>query len=291
MAVIDKTTTSANVAAALDQEFVRAFDGEYSRLAELIGIFGVEHVPAGTALKMLKVTGELADASSYKEGDEVSLTQLSTAWETVADAVARPYRKLTTGAAIQKAGYENAVLATDRKMLSLVRDGIVKDFFVALAKGSGAATGTGLQGALAKADAKLGDTMEGNGDATSRIVHFVNRQDAADYLASAPVTTQTVFGMTYLQNFLGATDVFLTSKVTAGTLYATPVENLHMYAIDFDALNGAGLEYTTSDSGLVGVAHVPVHNRVSVETDVLSSMVMFPEVKDYIVKGTVAPIA
>ena len=78
------------------------------------------------------------------------------------------------------------MLKTDRKMLSLIRADIVKkEFFAFLAKGTGTATGKGLQAAAANIDAKLGNALEANGDASSRIVHFVNREDAAAYLGAA----------------------------------------------------------------------------------------------------------
>lgn len=308
MATLANTTNAAAVNAALDQEFVKNFQGDSSRLAEILGIFGVETIAAGTALKMLKVAGALNNAktdastlpgsgalstgsssgTAYVEGDEVALSKFGTEWEVVGEVAAKPYRKMTTAAAIQKAGYANAVLKTDAKMLSLIRADIVKEFFAFLAKGTGAASGKGLQAAAANVDAKLGNALEANGDASSRIVHFVNREDAAAYLGTAPITTQNVFGMTYLQNFLGMTDVFLTGQVAKGTMYATPAENVHIFGIDFGALAQGGLSYAQSDGGLVGVAHAPAYDRVSTETNVLTGMMLFPEVKDYIVKGTIS---
>ena len=312
MAVPANITKAAAVNASLDLEFIKNFKGDSDRLAEILGIFGVERIAAGTALKMLKVTGTLNNAktdatttlpgegafslgsssgTAYVEGDEVALSTFGTEWEVVGEVVAKPYRKMTTAAAIQKAGYANAVLKTDQKMLSLIRKGIINEFFSFLDKGTGTATGNGLQGAAAMVDAKLGDTMEANGDASNRIIHFVNREDAATYLAAAPITTQNVFGLTYLQNFLGMTDVFLTSQAPKGTMYATPAENIHIFGIDFAELAQGGLTYTQSANGLIGVAHAPAYDPVSTETNVLTGMLLFPEVKDYIIKGTIEDAA
>ena len=83
-------------------------------------------------------------------------------------------------------------------------------------------------------------------------------------------------------------NVFLTNKVDKGGLYVTPAENVHIFGLDFGALSQAGLAYATDANGLIGVAHGPAYDRVSVETHVLSGCTLFPEVKDYIVKGTVA---
>ena len=309
MAVPANITKAAAVNASLDQEFIKNFKGDSDRLAEILGIFGVERIAAGTALKMLKVTGTLNNAktdptttlpgsgtfalgsssgTAYVEGDEVALSTFGTEWETVGEVVAKPYRKMTTAAAIQKAGYANAVMKTDQKMLSLIRAEIIKEFFTFLEKGTGTATGKGLQLAAANVDAKLGDTMEKNGDGSGRIIHFISREDAAAYLGAAPITTQNVFGLTYLQNFLGMTDVFLTSQCAKGTMYATPVENIHILGADFGAYAAAGLPYETSSNGLIGVAHTPAYDHVSVETNVLTGMLLFPEVKDYIYKTTIS---
>ena len=312
MAVPANITKAAAVNASLDQEFIKNFKGDSDRLAEILGIFGVERIAAGTALKMLKVTGTLnnsktdatttlpgtgtfslgsSSGTAYVEGDEVALSTFGTEWETVGEVVAKPYRKMTTAAAIQKAGYANAVLKTDQKMLSLIRADIIKEFFTFLDKGTGTATGNGLQAAAANVDAKLGDTLEKNGDASTRIIHFINRGDAAAYLGAAPITTQNVFGLTYLENFLGMTNVILTSQVAKGKMYATPAENIHILGIDFDELAQGGLTYTQSANGLIGVAHAPAYDHVSTETNVLTGMLLFPEVKDYIVKGTIGDAA
>lgn len=309
MAVPANITKAAAVNASLDQEFIKNFKGESDRLAEILGIFGVERIAAGTALKMLKVTGTLNNAktdpstlpgesgnitlgsssgTAYVEGDEVALSTFGTEWETVGEVVAKPYRKMTTAAAIQKAGYANAVLKTDAKMLSLIRAEIIKEFFTFLGKGTGTATGKGLQLAAANVDAKLGDALEKNGDASTRIIHFISREDAAAYLGAAPITTQNVFGLTYLENFLGMTNVVLTSQVPKGTMYATPAENIHIFGIDFAELTQGGLTYAQSANGLIGVAHAPAYDHVSTETNVLTGMLLFPEVKDYIIKGTIS---
>lgn len=310
MATIANTSDSAALNAALDQEFVKNFQGDATRLMEILGIFGVETVAAGTALKMLKVTGALnnskTDASkssdtdaaavtlgsssgtAYVEGDEVALSKFSAEYEAVGEVVARPYRKMTTAAAIQKSGYVNAVLKTDQKMESLLYADVVSQFFTFLATGTGTAAGKGLQACAANVDATLGDTLETNGDSTSRIIHFVSRQDAAEYIGGATITDQSAFGLTYLENFVGLTNVFLTNKVAKGTMYATPAENLHLFGTDYSALAQAGLPYATDADGIIGIAHTPAYDRVSVETNVLTGCTIFPEVKDYIVKGTIS---
>ncbi len=309
MPVPANISDSTAINASMDQEFIRNFEGDLDRLLEVLGIFGAETIAAGTTLKMLKVTGELNDSktdgskesatgdaavqlgsssgTAYVEGDEVALSKFTATYEPVGEAEAFPYRRMTTHKAIQRSGYVNAVLKTDKHMASLVRRSIVSRFFSFLLKGTGAATGKGLQACAAAVDAKLGNTLETNGDAAERVVHFINRDDAADYLGNATITDQNLFGLTYLENFLGLSGVFLTNQVAKGTMIATPADNIRIFGVDFGELATSGLTYTVSDSGLIGVVHTPAYDHVSVETNVLAGATFFPEVKDYIVKGTI----
>lgn len=314
MAVITNTTTTTDLNYALDQEMVMNFTGESDRLLEILGLLGsVETMTAGQALQQVTITGTLnngkTDASTlpgesgtvtlgsssgtaYVEGDEVALSKYTVSKTPVGVVEVEPYRKLTTAQAILKSGYEVAVLRTDRKMLAQVRSQIISNFFTFLATGTGTSTaGASLQAMLANMDASLGDTLETNADETDRVIHFINRQDAAEYLGAKEVTTQTAFGMTYMQDFLGIQNVFVTNKVTKGTAWATPVENIHVFGLDFSSLATAGLTYTQEANGLIGVAHTPAYDRVSAETHVINGMLLFPEVKNYMVKGTITPTA
>lgn len=109
-----------------------------------------------------------------------------------------------------------------------------------------------------------------------RVVHFINRDDAADYLGNATITDQNLFGLTYLENFLGLSGVFLTNQVAKGTMIATPADNIRIFGVDFGELATSGLTYTVSDSGLIGVTHTPAYDHVSVETNVLARRDFLP---------------
>lgn len=296
MAAHDNIINKAAVVAALDQEFIANFRGEYDRFAEILGLFPVEVLPAGTTLYKYSISGALlnttttdgSSGSAYVEGDFIARSKYTLTKSSVGSMEFKPYAKETTGQAVLKGGFENSVLRSDRKMLQQLRAAILNDFFSALnSSGTGSASGDGLQAALAMADAELGDTMETNGDEPGRIVHFVNRQDAAEYLGKADITVQTAFGLTYLQSFLGVQDVILTNKVSSGGLIVTPVENIHIYGMDFGELGAAGLAYESEDLGLVGVHHDVDYDRASATTYVLRGATFLPEITDYIVKATI----
>ena len=295
--IIDKEAVNT----ALSAEFVKNFEQENDRLLELIsaGTYAVETMPANTQLYQLKVTGELNDSktddsssgTAYVEGDLVALSKYKTEKTPLGTVDIEPYRKMTSGAAILAAGYEQAVLRTDAKMAQNIRAKAIKRYFDFLGNGTGAAIGKGLQAALAYSDAALADKMEDNGDELGTTIHFVNRQDAAAYLATAQVTVQNLYGLTYLESFLGVTGVFLTNKVPSGTMYTTCKENVRVFGLDFAELSRAGLAYETDDYGLIGVYHDAARDHVSAETGAVLGMTILPEVTDYIVKGTIAPTA
>lgn len=286
MAVLENTILAENIAKAQDIAMATRFNSDLNRLTEVLGLEDPEIVAAGTAMFQYSVTGTLS-TTTVSDGDEVPLSEYNVTSTQLDPIAVKPYRKLTTAQAILKGGYENAIAKTDRKMVGQVRDGILTDFFTFLGKGTSSVTAAGLQAALAQATAKIQDETEKNSDFTGSIVYFVNPYDIADYLANAQVTTQTVFGMTYIQSFLGVENIMVTNKVTAGTMYATPVENIHIYGIDFATLGDAGLSYTVLDGSLIGVHHEPAYNRTSSETYVLSGALFIPEYKNYIVKATV----
>lgn len=106
--------TAAQTCTGLDIEFVRNFTEEYDRLAEVLGLFDVETVAAGTAMFQYKVTGSLNTAVPG-EGEETPLSLFKTEKEPLDPIAIKRYAKGTTVEAILKSGFENAVLKTDRE--------------------------------------------------------------------------------------------------------------------------------------------------------------------------------
>lgn len=321
MAANYNAVTADQMAEALDQEFIENFRGEFDRFAEILGLFEIETNAAGTALYQYKVTGSLFDGvinasytgetgetgesgyvpasiqlgassgTAYIDGDMIARSKYTLTKTPIGEVDFIPYAKETSAKAILKAGYEKAIVRTDQKARQQLRAAIMGDFFALLANGTTTATGVGLQAALAQADAALGTALENNGEEGGRIVYFVNRLDAAEYLANTNVSTQNAFGMSYLENFLGVENVILTSKVAQGTLYGTPVDNIHVYGLDFGALGNAGLNYESDDLGLAGVHHDPDYDHGTANTFLVRGAKFVPEITDFIVKGTVAASA
>lgn len=302
MAITPNTIVANDVVAALDIEFNSNFEKQIYDFIARLGLAEPQVMAAGTALYQLTVTGSLnnsatagtpspsSSGTAYVEGDEVALSHYAVTKTPIGELSFKPYRKRTTAAAIQKGGYEQSVLRTDKEMLNDLRAQITTGFFTFLFGGSGfsTVTGTTLQACLANMDAKMNDLLETKGFSAGRTIRFVNPYDIAGYLGTANVGLATLYGMQYLQNFLGATDIVVTNKVTQGQVWMTPADNIRLFAADFGELSRGGLSYTISDHGLVGVTHEVNYARVSTETHVLSALTMMNEYADLVVKGTIS---
>ena len=120
-------------------------------------------------------------------------------------------------------------------------------------------------------------------------VYFMNPLDVADYLATANITLQTAFGMTYVENFLGLGTVIFNSSVPKGKIYATAKDNIVLYYIP---VNGADLgevfDFTTDATGYIGIHEEPDYTNMTASDTVINGMALFAERMDGIVVGTIS---
>ena len=255
------------------------------KLTEALGITRKIPVQEGATLKQVVVTGTLEDGN-VAEGELIPLSKYETEEVPVGEVKLNKWRKGTTAEAILKGGYDQAVGATTDKMVKDIQKGIRGDLFTFMATGTGTASGSGLQAALANAWGKLAVLFD---DDAVESAYFLNPMDVADYLGSAQVTMQTAFGMTYIENFLGLGDVFLNSNVPEGKFYATAKENIVMYYVNVatsELARAFGL--TTDETGYIGINEYPDKDTARVMDLVMSGITFFPERKDGIVVGTIA---
>lgn len=290
MAAETNVIKKAQIAKVRELDFATLFGENVKNLIKMLGITRKIPVTAGTALKVLKVTGTL-ESGTVAEGDIIPLSQYQTTWTPVAEATLQKWRKATTAEAILKGGYDQAVNETNKKMLLDIQKGIRTQFVTFLATGTATATGVGLQAALANAWGKMQVLFE---DDAVQAVYFVNPMDAADYLGKANITVQTAFGLNYVENFLGLGTLILTGAITAGSFYATAAENIVCYYINVNEANGLGdaFAFTTDpETGLIGIHEEGNYTRMQEETVAVSGVTLFAERLDGVIKGTItAPV-
>ena len=271
---------------AREIEFVTLFGESIKKLVEALGVTRKIPKQAGYTLKAYKATGTL-QPGTVAEGDLIPLSKYQTEAVSYAEIVLKKWRKATSAEAIIEKGYDQAVQMTTDRMLKDVQKGIRTDFFTFLATGTGSATGATFQAALAQAWGQLQVLFE---DDSIEAIYFMNPLDVADYLATAQISTQTAFGMTYVENFLGLGTVIFDSKVPEGTIYATAKDNIVLYYVPVNGADlGNAFSFTADQTGLIGIHEEADYKHMTAEDTVMSGVVLFAERLDGIVKSTITP--
>lgn len=287
MAAETNLITSADLVRAREIEFTYTFGDSIKKLMEALGVTRKIAKQAGTNLKAYKATGTLQDGN-VPEGEIIPLSKYETEPVEFGEITLKKWRKATSAEAIVEKGYSQAVTMTTDAMLKDVQKGIRKDFFDFLAEGTGVAQGDTFQATLARTWGQLQVLFE---DDDIEAVHFMNPLDVADYLATANITLQNAFGMTYVKNFLGLGIVFFNSSVPQGKIYSTAVNNLVLYYVP---VNGADLNeafsFTSDATGLIGIHEEPDYTNMTASDTVLSGIKLFAERIDGVVVGTIGEV-
>lgn len=284
-AVDENTITAADLAKVRDVDFAERFSTGLETLMKMLGVTRKIEKKAGEILKIYKVTGTLENGT-VAEGEIIPLSKYQTTYEPIGAAELKKWRKVTTAEAISEKGYGQAVNDTNAKMLKDIQKGIRSKFLSFLGTGTGVATGVGLQAAMAQVWGQLQVLFE---DTSIEAVYFMNPLDVADYLGGAQITTQTAFGMSYIENFLGMGTAILASDVPKGKIYATAAENIVLYYIPVTSADMAqAFDLTADSTGLIGIHTGPTYDNLSAETVAASGVGMFAEKLDGIVVGTIS---
>ena len=274
-----------DLARAREIDFTYRFGESIKKLMEALGVTRKIKKEAGTMLKAYKATGTLQDGN-VAEGDLIPLSKYVTEPVEFEEIVLKKWRKATSAEAIIEKGYNQAVVMTKDAMLRDIQKGIRKNFFDFLATGTGKANGATFQATLAHTWGQLQILFE---DDEIQAVYFMNPLDVADYLATANISLQSAFGMTYVKDFLGLGTVIFNSSVPKGKIYGTAADNLILYYI---AVNGADLqeafEFTSDETGLIGIHEAPDYTNMTASDTVVSGIVLFAERIDGVVVGTIA---
>lgn len=281
---VANTVVSTDLTAVREIDFVTRFAREIKIFREILGNIRMEKHAPGTKLTVKKAAVTL-NTSSVGEGETIPYNAVSYT-ETDVGSLTWDKQKIgVTMEAISAHGYDAAVQAADDDMLYKLRSKIVNDFFTFAQTGtltSDIQTYT-FQSALAEAQAQVQAKWEDMDRGYSDIIAFANVKDAYRYLGAAQITTQTAFGMTYIENFLGFSKLFLTSKIPQGKIVATPSQNLILYYVDATAndFNKAGFLFRTdNETNLIGVHVEGNHNTDVSELSTVMAMGLFSEYLD-----------
>ena len=257
-------TTAADLQRkAREIDFVTSFGKNIQALLDVLSIARPIKKANGTALKTKKVTGTLADGN-VAEGEEIPLSEFKVVEEYFDTINIEKYRKAVSIEAIAEKGYDTAVLDTDKEFKALLQNNVTNRLYTQLGNGSLVSHEATFQKAVAMAIGRVKDKFDKMGRTATGTAVWVNTLDLYAYLGEKDVTVQTVFGLQYIKNFLGADIVFVSSKVKEKTVYATPLNNILAYYVDpADAeFKKAGLDYTAdSETGFIGFHTEGTYNR------------------------------
>lgn len=297
MAAKENVTISTQfTTSAREVDFVTRFNDNWDALRTILGIMRPIRKAPGTKLVSYKaeVDGTLQGGSTVAEGDEIPFTKMKVSPVTYGDIEVAKYAKSVTIESVAKYGAEVAVEKTDDAFLVALQNKVLGDFYTFLATGSLALTPKTWQLALAQAKGKVLAKFMGMDKDVTEVVGFANIMDFYDYLGDKEITTQTMFGLTYVQNFLGYSTLFLLPDkyVAAGKVIATPVENIDLYYVDPSDSDFAklGLNYTVKgETNLIGVHVEGDYSRATGDMYAIMGMKLWAEYLDGIAVATVTP--
>lgn len=277
-------TTTSDLAPAISVDYVSRITENIRTLQQILGIVDMEPMAVGTTIKMY--TESVTLGAQVAEGEEINLSKATRELAATKELTLGKYLKEVTAESIQKYGRDRAINKTDEKIVGEIRKGIKNNFFSLLATGTGTATaGASLQAALANVWAAL-QTRFDDMDVTP--VYFVSSTDVAGYLGTANISTQTAFGFSYVEDFLGLGTVIINPNLTAGTVIGTVMENLNgAYAPATGGDLAEAFNLTSDESGLVGMTHQAKTGNASLQTLLFCSVLFYPEYLDGVIKGSI----
>ena len=281
---------------AREIDFVTRFGKNWEALREILGIMRPIRKTPGTQLKSYVATVDLKDGDKthVPAGAVIPYSPANVQQIGYADIDLEKYAKAVPIEDVNKYGAEIAVQKTDDAFLFELQSKVLDDFYEFLVDDTSAmtATYTTFQMGVAMAIGKVRNKFKTMRKTITDVVVFVNTLDAYEYLGAADLSVQTAFGIDYIQNFMGARTMILSSEIDQGTIVATPVENIILYYVDPGDSQFAqlGLNYTTQgETNLIGFHANGNYSTAVGESFALMGMKLWSEYADGIAIITVDP--
>lgn len=282
---LDNQTGTAQIQVrAREIDFVTSFGRNFQALLDVMGISRAIRKENGSVLRVRTASGTL-QSGEVAEGDLVPLSQYEVTEKDFDKIKILKYKKGVTIEAIAEKGYEAAVAMTDEEFRSDLQNVVLNKFYDQLKAGSLVGHETSWQMAVSMAIGKVRNKFETMGRTATGTAVWVNTLDVYKYLGAAEISMQTAFGMNYVQNFLGADVVFISSQIPENVVIATPLNNLVAYYVDpsDSEFARAGLVYTTDPTtGFIGFHTRGNYDRVISEMDAIMGLRIFAEYQDAI---------
>lgn len=286
----ENLTKMENIDASIREiDFVTRFGRNWQSLQDILGIMRPIKKTPGTQLVSYNATVTLEDGN-VGEGEEIPYSLAEVSPVSYQDITLEKYAKAVSIEAVNKYGANVAVQKTDDAFLVELQDKVMTTFYTFLLTGTLTSTESSFQMAVAMAIGKVKDKFKAMHKDFTSIVVWVNTLDAYKYLGAAELTVQNLFGIEYIENFMGADKLIISSDIPEGKVVATPTENIDLYYIDPSDSEFAqlGLNYTVQgETNLIGFHVNGNYNTAVGEVFALMGMALWAEYLDGIAVITV----
>lgn len=270
-------------------DFVTRFTRNWDSLREIMNIMRPIRKDPGTKLTSYTTSITLQNGN-VGEGEEIPYSRATVSPVAYGDLTLEKYAKAVSIEAVNKYGATVAIQRTDDAFLNELQGGVLDRFYTFLQTGALTSVETTFQMGVAMAIGRVVDKFKKMRKDSTSIVVFVNTLDAYLYLGAADLTVQNAFGLQYIQNFMGAQTMILSSEIPTGTIIATPSENIVLYYVDPGDGDFAqlGLEYTVQgETNLIGFHANGNYNTAVGESFAIMGMLLWAEYLDAIAVVTV----
>ena len=277
--------------AAREIDFVNRFGNNWEALRNIMGVMRPIRKAPGTSLVSYTASVTL-ESGAVDPGEVIPYSKTTIVAATKSDVTIEKYAKAVPIEDVSKYGAAVAIEKSDDAFLYQLQANVLTKFYTFLNTGSLTGSAETFQDALAKAKGLVINKFNVMRKTATEVVGFCNVLDFYDYLGAANITVQTQFGLTYVQNFMGYSTLFLLSApdVARNTVLATPVENIDLYYVDPGDSEFArlGLQYTTQgETNLIGF-HAQGNYATAVgESYALMGMALWAEYLDGIANVTI----
>ncbi len=290
---ITKTTDFTSVTAR-EVDFATRFSDNWETLRSIMGVMRPIRKTPGTKLKSYETVAKtpLQGGKTVGEGEEIPFTEFEVKEVSYADIEIAKYAKSVSIEAVNKYGAAIAVEKTDDRFLVELQNTVLNDFYAFLKTGTLKGTQKTWQRALAIAKGAVLEKFASINKNVTEVIGFCNIMDFYDYLGDKDITVQTQFGLTYVENYLGYSTLFLmpSNVIESKTVIAVPSENIDLYYIDPSDSDFAkvGLNYTVSgETNLIGFHAEADYSRATGDCYAIMGMKLWAEYLDGIAIVTV----
>lgn len=267
-----------------EQDFVTVFGKTWEALQQIMGIMRPIKKDPGTRLKSYRASVAL-ESGDVGAGNVIPYSKATVEEVLAEDLTIEKYSKAVPIEDVVKYGAEIAVEKTDEAFQNELIGNVLTRFYTFLKTGALTGTYTTWQMALAMAKGHVLNKFKAMRKSATDVVGFANILDAYEYVGQASVTIQTKFGVSYVEDFLGYSTLFLLSApdIPRGYVAATPVENIDLYYVDpsADEFARMGLVYTTDpELPLIGFHANGNYSTATGESFALMGMKLWAEYLD-----------